>query len=101
MIYFGFKGFGPTSHLSVPAALVTFVFSSLGMLVPTPGGVGSFHFLVTAALTSIYAIGAADAFSYANIQFIYVSSLNVLVGFAGYALLPFLNRKYVPVLKEG
>ena len=93
MFYFAFFTFLPTSHLGPVEGLVSFVFGSLGILIPTPGGMGSFHYLVGEAL-SMYGINGSDAFSFANIVFF---SVNIFVpiffGLAALIILPAINKE--------
>jgi uncharacterized membrane protein YbhN (UPF0104 family) len=90
--WFNLKAFGPTSHLDLGATLMVFVFGTLGFVIPSPGGMGSFHALAVAGL-ALYAIRGDDAFSYANIAFFAVQIFyNVLGGLLALALLPLLNR---------
>ncbi len=97
MTWFGFKAFGPTSHLGISAALTVFAFGTLGMVIPSPGGMGSFHAMVIAALTLFYNIQGDDAFSAANIIFFTVSiGFNVLLGMISLILLPIVNKAYQP-----
>ncbi len=89
---FNLRAFGPTAHLGWDAALMVFVFGTLGFVAPSPGGMGSFHALAVAGL-ALYAVRGDDAFSYANIAFFAVQILyNVLGGLLSLALLPLLNR---------
>lgn len=91
--YFNLLAFAPTAHLSGSAALMVFVFGTLGIVVPSPGGMGTFHLLAIAAL-SLYGIGGADAFSYANIAFFALTIFyNLTGGVLALILLPILNRK--------
>lgn len=97
MTWMGFKAFGPTSHLGIGAALTVFVFGTLGMVIPSPGGLGTFHALVIAALTLFYGIRGDDAFSVANIIFFSISiGFNTLLGLMSLILLPLVNRNYHP-----
>lgn len=97
MTWLGFKAFAPTEHLGFSAALTVFVFGTLGMVIPSPGGMGTFHALVIAALTVFYHIRGDDAFSAANIIFFSVSiGFNVALGLLSLLLLPIINRKYFP-----
>ncbi len=90
--WFNLKAFGPTAHLDWSAALMVFVFGTLGFVIPSPGGMGSFHALAMAGL-ALYAIRGDDAFSYANIAFFAVQIFyNILGGLLSLALLPLLNR---------
>ncbi len=91
--WFNLKAFPPTAHLGADAALMIFVFGTLGFVIPAPGGMGSFHALAIAGL-SLYAINGSDAFSYANIAFFAIQIFyNVIAGLLSLLLLPILNKK--------
>ena len=93
MTYVCFFAFEPTAGLGATAALMVFVFGSLGIVVPSPGGMGTYHALVIAAL-SVYGIGKADAFSFANIIFFSINIFcNILLGLVALVSLPLLNRE--------
>src|SRR5690606_37419785 len=88
-----FLSFGPTEHLALMAGLMTFVFGGLGIVFPSPGGMGTFHAMVIAAL-AIYGIAGDDAFSFANIQYFSVQLLGCLLfGILGLIILPIANKK--------
>ena len=91
MTYFCFKCFAPTEHLGAVAALTVFVFGSFGIVIPSPGGMGSFHFLATAALV-LCGINSGDAFSFANIQFAAVNICILFFGIMAVIALPLLNK---------
>lgn len=85
--------FPPTAHLGMSAALMVFVFGTLGFVIPSPGGMGTFHALCIAGL-ALYGIGGSDAFSYANIAFFAVQIFyNFVGGFLALGLLPRLNKQ--------
>ena len=91
MAYVPFLAFPPTELLGVKAALTLFVFSALGIIIPAPGGMGSYHFMVIQAL-ALYGIAGDDALSFANILFLTVNlGCNMIFGVAGLILLPILN----------
>lgn len=93
MMYFCFFAFEPTSGLSPVAALVAFVFGSLGIVIPSPGGIGTYQWLVSEALV-IYGLDLIPAFSFANIMFFTVQIFcNIAFGIFFYLALPFYNRK--------
>lgn len=97
MTYMCFFAFAPTSHLSPVVGLVVFVFGGWGIVVPSPGGMGTYHFMVQTAL-QMYGVAGDDAFSFANIAFFSISlGVNVLVGVLALIILPLINRGYVPV----
>ena len=92
MTYLCFFAFSPTEHLTLSAALTVFTFGSLGIVIPSPGGLGTYHFLVIAALT-LYGISGDNAFSFANIMFfsIQLGSI-ILFGILSLILLPVINK---------
>ncbi len=97
MTWLGFQSFEPTAHLGLEAALAVFVFGTLGFVIPSPGGMGTFHALVIASLTTFYAIRGDDAFAIANIIFFSVSiGFNILLGLLSLILLPLINKHYHP-----
>jgi hypothetical protein len=90
--YFNLKAFPPTANLDAGAALMIFVFGTLGFVIPSPGGMGSFHALAIAGL-ALYGISGSDAFSYANIAFFAIQILyNIIGGVLALILLPLLNK---------
>jgi len=85
--------FPPTEHLGMSAALMVFVFGTLGFVIPSPGGMGTYHALCIAGLT-LYGISGSDGFSYANISFFAVQIFyNFTGGLLALWLLPRLNKK--------
>ena len=96
MTYLCFKAYAPTEQLGALPALTVFVFGTFGMVIPSPGGMGTYHALVIAAL-AIYGINKIDAFSYANIIFFSIQvGCSLIMGIASVILLPIMNRGYVP-----
>jgi glycosyltransferase 2 family protein len=93
MLFLAFRSFTPTMHLGPIAGLVVFVFGSLGILFPSPGGMGSYHFLVGEAL-AMYSISGSDAFSFANIVFFSIQLfVNIIFGVLSLIILPWVNKK--------
>lgn len=93
MLFAALKSFGPTSQLSMIAGLVIYVFGSLGMLIPTPGGMGSYHYLIILVL-AYYNINPVDAFSFANISFFCAQFAdNVILGLAALLVMYIFNRR--------
>lgn len=91
-----FAAFEPTAHLTWRTALTVFVFGSWGVVVPSPAGMGTFHFMAQQAL-GIYGVGGDDSFSWANISFFSVNlGANVIIGLLSLLLLPVINRHYEP-----
>lgn len=96
MTYLCFLAFGPTAHLPMTVALVVFTLGTWGMVVPSPGGMGTFHLLAQIGLTA-YGVSGDNAFSWANISFFSVQlGSNILLGILALLLLPVINKNYVP-----
>lgn len=92
MMYLSFFAFEPTAHLGPVEGLVIFAFGSLGILFPSPGGMGSYHMMVGEGL-SMYGISGSNGFSFANIVFFSVSvGINVIFGLLFLVLLPIINN---------
>jgi glycosyltransferase 2 family protein len=84
MAYFMFKAYVPTAHLGVATGLVVFVFGTLGIIFPSPAGMGSYHFLIMEGL-ALYHIDKTDGFVYANLMFFTVQIIaNVIFGTAAF-----------------
>ncbi len=100
MTYLCFFAFEPTSGLSALAALVVFVFGGWGVVIPSPGGMGTYHFLAQTAL-AMYGVSGDDGFSWANIAFFSIQlGCNVLIGILALIFLPAINRGYQPVVEN-
>jgi len=96
MTYMAFFAYAPTAELSPVVGLMVFVFGTLGIIVPSPGGMGAYQGLVTAALL-LYGIQREDAFSFANILFFSIQiGANVLLGLVALIVLPIANKNYKP-----
>lgn len=92
MAYFCFFAFPPTANLTPLIALMVYVFGAFGIVIPSPGGMGTYHALVTAAL-AIYGVNSVDGFSFANIFFFSVNIFgSIAFGIAALVLLPIMNR---------
>jgi len=93
MMFLCFRSFAPTAHLGPMAGLMVFVFGGLGVVFPSPGGMGTFHVMVISALT-IYGIHGDDAFSFTNIQYFSIQLFGTLLwGIIGLIVLPLINKK--------
>jgi len=100
MTYMAFFAYAPTADLSPVVGLMVFVFGTLGIIVPSPGGMGAYQGLVTAALL-LYGIQREDAFSFANILFFSIQiGANVLLGIIALIILPIVNKNYTPQAVE-
>ncbi|MCB0655360.1 MAG: flippase-like domain-containing protein [Saprospiraceae bacterium] len=95
MTYFCFKGFAPTAHITWDQTIVIFIFGALGMIVPTPGGMGSYQFMIQTGLL-IFGVADTDGLAVANIIWFTISIIcNLGFGLLALFLLPILNRSTV------
>lgn len=93
MTFISFHALEATFHLPPQAALVSLFLGSIGMIIPSPGGMGTYQFMISEAL-SLYGIPGSDGFSYANLNFIFISIIgNITLGLLSYIILPIVNRK--------
>lgn len=93
MTYLAFFAFAPTAVLSPIVGLMVFLFGALGIVVPTPGGMGAYQTLVTSALV-IYGLDSSDGFSFSNMLFFAIQiGANVLLGLVALLVLPIYNRE--------
>lgn len=92
MFIFACKAFDPTAALKPTQIMVIYVFGSFGVFIPSPGGMGTFHYLVILAL-GFYGIHQADAFSFANIAFAWGQFFALLFFGTASLILLQLNRK--------
>lgn len=73
----GFYAFKPTYDLNFEAALVVSSFGSLGFVIPSPGGMGTYHFLAIEAL-KLYGVSGSDGFSWANMMFFSIQIFGII-----------------------
>jgi uncharacterized protein (TIRG00374 family) len=83
MQFLPFYAFNMTDKYSLDmgTALVVQAISSIGFILPTPGGTGSYHYFVIQTLTRLYGVSEEVARSYATVTH--------AVGFIGTTLLGF------------
>lgn len=95
MTWFCMLSFAPTAHITPMQGLMVFVFGAIGMVMPSPGGMGTYHFMIMTALT-LYGIDKPDGFSFANILFFVIQIFgNILLGLVALFALPIINRENV------
>ena len=100
MNYLFFLSFEPTENLSPVVALMVFVFGAFGIVIPSPGGMGTYHWLVIAAL-GIYGIEQISAFSFANIAFFSIQVFaNIFIGIIAVVLLFLMNKRKKTKVEE-
>lgn len=91
MFYICFFAYEPTSGLSFGAGLTVFIAGSFGMVAPTNGGIGAWHFMVIMALSALN-ISADHATIWANVAFGIMTVTVAAAGIISFFLLPYLNK---------
>lgn len=93
MIILPFHAFTETSVLTVVDGITTLAIGSLGIVAPVPGGVGSYHFIITELFTQLYDIPIKAAAAYATANHAAQTIMIIVVGFISYILLILVKRK--------
>ena len=91
MIYIIFWSFEFTENLSLLTGLTVFVMSAFGMVAPSPGGIGTWHFMVIQSLI-IFGINESDAYAFAITSHTSMTLMMIIVGVASIILLPIVNK---------
>ncbi len=94
MIYVCFFSFEFTSHLTLLASLSVFVMATIGIVIPSPGGIGTWHFLTIETLF-IYGVekqtnGSAFAIAAHESSLVMI----LIIGLICFIALPFFNKSF-------
>ena len=99
-VYLGFKAFGFTEHLTLVTGLMVFVLATFGVIVPSPGGMGTWHFIVIETLAMYGVKRDPDGRAFAlvihglqDISFIILGALSLI-------MLPIINKDYNPSVED-
>ncbi len=79
--------------LGISDALVVMVFSAAGFAIPTPGGTGSFHYLVQQSLWIVCGVAAEPALTYALITHAAITAAVLIFGGAALLLDRIISRR--------
>lgn len=95
IIYATFCGMGLDAEyaLGMPAALVIMAISSLGVIVPTPGGTGSYHIAFSVSLQQLYHLPATQALACATLAHALATLTYIAIGAPALLIQWFQNRK--------
>lgn len=89
--YVCFYAFDFTKELGPVAGLVVFSMSNVGILVPTQGGIGAWHFMVISSLV-ILGVTYSEASAFAGAVFTIQSIWIILCGVFGILAIPYVKR---------
>ncbi len=99
MLYVCVFSLKETSGLSPIDGLTIMAIGSLGIVAPVPGGIGAYHFIVTALLVEIYHIESSAATSFAYIAHTSQITMIIVFGIISYILLV-IKQKNTLTLKR-
>lgn len=92
MIYVAFFAFETTKELGLLTGLTVFVMAGLGMVIPVPGGIGAWHWLVTRTLFIYGVTIEPNGNAFALVVHTSSSLMLIVVGFIGLIFLPIYNK---------
>ncbi len=92
MIYVVFWAFEFTEHLSMLAGLTVFVMASFGMVAPSPGGIGTWHFMTIETLILYGIAKTPDASAFAFAAHGSMTLFVVFLGLVSVAMIPIFNK---------
>jgi len=92
MVFFCFYCIPETSGLGAAAGLTVLVTSTLAVVLPSPGGIGTFHYFVPIALT-LYGIAPEDGLTYATIAHASQMLMFIVFGLISLVAMIILQRK--------
>ena len=92
VLYVSFKSYESTQNLSPVIAFAALIMGSVGMIIPTAGGIGTWNVLVTFTLV-VYGVSEPNAFIYSFIALFMMTITNVIAGGLSFIYLPIYNRK--------
>jgi len=91
MVYTAFFAISSMGHLDIYAALAILALGTIGIAVPVPGGIGTYHFVVITCLTELYAISVEPATSFAYIS--HASQMLIVIMAGGFAWFKLAMKK--------
>lgn len=93
-IYIAFFAMQATSGMEPVDALTVLAIGSIGILIPTPGGIGAYQYIVSLTLVGLFAIEKIPASSFANILYFSQWFMIIIIGGISWGLL-FLSQKRI------
>jgi uncharacterized protein (TIRG00374 family) len=93
MTYVCFFAYEPTAHLPPVAGLIVFDLGAIGMVMPSPGGMGTYHYMLMQGL-QLFDVDKVSGFAFANILFFSIQIFcNIAFGLLALILLPIYKKK--------
>jgi uncharacterized membrane protein YbhN (UPF0104 family) len=97
--YMGFFAMRDMSHFGIKGALSALTFGSFGMIIPSPGGIGSFQYAVQQVMI-LYGVSPEKGLSLGMLIWFAQTGIIILFGTIAFLLLPVVNKKKIVVNEE-
>ncbi|NUQ80333.1 MAG: flippase-like domain-containing protein [Bacteroidetes bacterium] len=88
--------FQQSANLGFPAGMAVMAIAAIGMVIPSPGGTGTYHWFCSMALIQIFGVNQAEAVSFATLVHLLNLGFSTLAG-AGCFLFDQAHRTTGPV----
>lgn len=92
MFYAVFLAYPPTEKLTIGTGIFVFMMSGFAMLLPVQGGIGPWHIMVIQTLL-LFGINETNGQTFAFIAHTSTNLIYLVLGFAAFMLIPFLNKE--------
>jgi len=90
--YMGFFAMQDMAKYGIKGALSALTFGSFGMIIPSPGGIGSFQYAVQQVIM-LYGVSPEKGLSLGMLIWVAQTSIVILFGTIAFVLLPLINKK--------
>ncbi|HUQ65214.1 MAG TPA: lysylphosphatidylglycerol synthase transmembrane domain-containing protein [Flavitalea sp.] len=90
--YMGFFAMKDMAHFGIKGALSALTFGSFGMIIPSPGGIGSFQYTIQQVMI-IYGVTPEKGLSLGMLIWFAQTGIIILFGTISFLLLPVVNKK--------
>ncbi len=92
MVYICVFALDATQHLDPSSGLFVMMVAGLGMVVPTPGGIGAYHYLVMLAM-GVVGVANADGLSFATLVHTGQMVMTIIAGLIAFTALARFKRR--------
>jgi uncharacterized protein (TIRG00374 family) len=98
--YMGFFAMQDMAQYGIRGALSALTFGSFGMIIPSPGGIGSYQYAIQQVMM-LYGVTPEKGLSLGMLIWFAQTGIIILFGTISFLLLPVINKKTISENKEG
>lgn len=92
--YMGFFAMQDMAHFGIRGALSALTFGSFGMIIPSPGGIGSFQYAIQQVMM-LYGVTPEKGLSLGMLIWFAQTGIVIIFGTVAFLLLPVINKKKI------